>query len=136
MAGSFRARPLVALMTASALFLSSVPSTTYAALVSTDAVVAQAAPSAERGRVDEFLARQDVQAQMRTLGVSPDEARARVATLSDEEVHRIAGRINDMPAGGDALGVIVGAVVLIFIILLITDVTGLTKVFPWTRSAR
>mgnify|MGYP000908171250 CR=1 FL=1 len=136
MAGQSVRRGMVALVTAATLLLSSIPATTFAALVSTDEIIAASAARGDRARVAAFLAREDVQAQMRALGVSPDEAHARVAALSDAEVSRIAGHIDTMPAGGDALGVIIGAAVLVFIVLLITDIAGLTKVFPWTRSVR
>ena len=56
--------------------------------------------------------------------------------MSDDEVRRIAGEIKTLPAGGDGLGTIVGAAVTIFVILLITDILGLTKIFPFTRSVR
>jgi hypothetical protein len=105
-----------------------------AALVSTDRVTATATASAERDRVTAFLARDDVRAQLVTLGIAPDEAQARVAALSDAEVSRIAGRIDELPAGQGAVGAVVGAVLVIFIVLLVTDLLGLTKVFPFTRG--
>lgn len=105
-----------------------------AALVGTEAAHSAAAPSSDtRARVDAFLARTDVTSQLSRLGIAPDEARARVATLSDDELASIADRLDRMPAGGDALGTIVGAAVLVFIVLLITDILGLTKVFSFTR---
>jgi hypothetical protein len=36
------------------------------------------------------------------------------------------------PAGGG----IIGAIVLVFLVLLLTDILGFTKVFPFTRSVR
>jgi hypothetical protein len=105
-------------------------------MISTDEVIAEQEDGTARGRVDEFLARSEVRRELARFGVSPDEARQRVAALSDDEVRQLAGHLDDMPAGGDALGVIVGAALLIFIVLLITDIAGLTKVFPWTRSVR
>lgn len=131
-----RARAWVAAVTIAALFVTSVPLPAEAGLMSTDAVLAGTAATADRERVRQFLARDDVRAQMQSLGVSPDEAARRVDALSDEEVRRIAGRLDEMPAGGNALGIVIGAAVLIFIVLLITDIAGLTKVFPWTRSVR
>lgn len=122
----------IALLTAAALFVASLPA--QARLQSTDSVIV--AETSERARVEAFLARDDVAHQLRSMGVAPEEAQARVATLSDTEISRIAGHMDDVPAGGDALGVVVGAAVLIFIVLLITDIAGLTKVFPWTRSVR
>lgn len=131
-----RARFWVALATVAALFTTSLPHPAAAKLVSTDTILAAQAGNGDRERVREFLGRSDVQAQMSSLGVSPDEARSRIDALSDDEVRRIAGHLDEMPAGGNALGVVIGAAVLIFIVLLITDIAGLTKVFPWTRSVR
>ena len=81
-----------------------------------------------------FLGREDVRAQLKALGVSPDEAEARVAALSDAEIKRIAGHIDSLPAGQGAVGAIVGAAVLIFVLLVITDLVGLTHVFGFTRK--
>lgn len=113
-----------------------VPTVAQARMVSTDEVIAQLEGGSPRGRVDEFLTRTEVRRELARFGVSPDEARRRVAALSDEEVRQLAGHLDDVPAGGDALGLIVGTALLIFIVLLITDIAGLTKVFPWTRSVR
>ena len=52
--------------------------------------------------------------------------------MSDSEVAQLAGRIDQAPAGGDVLGILFT----VFIVLLVTDIMGLTKVFPFTRSVR
>ncbi|MDP4796263.1 MAG: PA2779 family protein, partial [Rhodospirillales bacterium] len=54
--------------------------------------------------------------------------------LSDAEVSKLAGQIKSSPAGQGALGAIIGALVLIFIVLLITDLLGFTSVFGFTRK--
>lgn len=131
-----RVRAWVVLATVAALFTTSLPVPVEARLMSTESVLATQAGAVDRERVREFLGRDDVRSQMESMGVSADEASRRVDALSDEEVRRIAGKLDEMPAGGNALGVIIGAAVLIFIVLLITDIAGLTKVFPWTRSVR
>ena len=102
-----------------------------AALVSTEQAIA--GEVAGRERVAAFLAREDVQAQMAALGVDPAEAARRVGGLSDTEVQRIAGELDRLPAGQSALGAVIGAALLIFIVLLITDLLGLTDVFPFVR---
>jgi len=104
------------------------PMPASAGIVTTDQIHA----SAERDRVRDFMAREDVRAQMQSYGVDTDTVRERVAAMTDEEVGELANRIDQMPAGGDVLGVIF----LVFIILLVTDILGLTKVFPFTRSVR
>jgi len=103
-----------------------------AGLVSTESVSA----AGSRDRIAVFLDRADVQSRLEGLGVSPSEVKARVAALSDAEAAQLAGRIDSLPAGGDAVGSILGVALLVFIILLITDILGLTKVFPFTRSVR
>jgi hypothetical protein len=65
-------------------------------------------------------------------GVTPQAALERVAAMSDAEVAQLAGRIEQAPAGGDVLGILFT----VFIVLLVTDIMGFTKVFPFTRSVR
>ena len=105
-----------------------VPLPASAGIVTTD----QVAASAQRERVRSFLDRQEVRAKLESLGVDANAAKARVDALTDQEANDLAARIDQMPAGGDVLGVIY----VLFIILLVTDILGLTKVFPFTRSVR
>lgn len=105
-----------------------------AALVTTQDVVADGSAAQDLEKVRTFLSRDDVQRELQALGVDPEEAKQRVASLSDEELSRIAGHIGDDPAGQGAVEAIVGAALLIFIILLITDLLGWTDVFPFVRA--
>lgn len=104
-----------------------------AAVIESEAVLGQADIGAMRDRVREFFARDDVARQMQSLGVSASEARKRVDAMTDDEVVRASGMLDRMPAGQDALGSVLGFALLVFIILLITDILGLTHVFPFTR---
>jgi hypothetical protein len=102
----------------------------------TDFIRGNADLSADRARVKAFLARDDVRREFVTLGVDPDEAARRVSAMTDNEIARIAQRLDELPAGEGVVGPIVGAVVLIFIVLLITDILCLTTVFNFTRCAQ
>jgi hypothetical protein len=104
--------------------------TAQAAMVSTDQVANRSDP--QRDRVISFLDRSDVRKVLEQQGVDPNEAKARVAAMTDDEVTRINGKLDQMPAGGDVIGVLF----LVFVILLVTDILGLTKVFPFTRPIR
>ena len=67
-------------------------------------------------------------------GVNYDEAIKRVASLSDMEVKNLSLQIDNAKAGGDfGIGGVLGAIVLIFLILLVTDILGFTKVYPFTK---
>ncbi|OGA20858.1 MAG: hypothetical protein A3I01_12265 [Betaproteobacteria bacterium RIFCSPLOWO2_02_FULL_65_24] len=79
-----------------------------------------------------FLDRAEVRAQLQSLGVDADSAVSRVDALTDDEAKDLAARIDQMPAGGNVLGVVLA----VFIILLITDILGFTRIFPFTRSIR
>lgn len=109
-----------------------------AALIGTDAVAAAQAPatrsgSESRALLNQALDRADVVQALQERGVDPAEARARVAALSDEQAQWMASQIDQAPAAGSD---ILGVLVFLFVLLLITDILGLTKVFPFTRSAR
>lgn len=106
----------------------------HAALVSTEQVAAQTAPvSAAHARLNAVLDRADLQAALQQHGVDVDQARARVAALTDDEASQLADQIDQAPAAGSD---ILGTLVFIFVLLLVTDILGLTKVFPFTRSVR
>jgi hypothetical protein len=125
----------VALMLAVVMFVTSMPlGVANAALVSTEQVLAGADGAADRARVLAFLDRAEVREQIVALGVDPNEAAARVSALSDAQVREIAGQLDQLPAGQSAIGVVVGAILIIFLVLLVTDLLGLTNVFPFVNS--
>lgn len=107
-----------------------------AEMIDTATIVTIAKQENDRARVMAFLDRQDVQLAMEQQGVVADEARQRVAALSDSEIMQIARAMDQLPAGGDGIGVVIGAAVLIFVILLITDIAGLTHVFSFVNHRR
>jgi hypothetical protein len=88
---------------------------------------------ADRAHIYSVLDREDVRTGLLAHGVAAAQVKARVAAMTDEEVAQLAGHIDSLPAGGaDVLGVLLT----VFIVLLITDILGFTKIFPFTRSIR
>lgn len=74
-----------------------------AEMVGTDeaaASVEPANPNADREKVRAFMQRPEVVKQLQKMGVSPDEAQARVGAMSDAEVRLVAGKLDMLPAGG------------------------------------
>lgn len=71
------------------------------------------------------LARDEVQQAMIQLGVDPQEAHLRVASMSDQELVQLEQQLDSLPAGGGFFGV-VGVV---FVVLLILELVGVTDVF-------
>jgi hypothetical protein len=103
-----------------------------AGLVGTDKVAVSAQSQPERERIRSFLDREDVRKELQAQGVDVNTAKARVDALTDEEVQKVAGKLDKMPAGGEIIGILFT----IFIVLLVTDILGFTKVFPFTRSIK
>ena len=101
--------------------------TAYADLVGTDeaaASVEPAKPDADREKIRAFMERPEVVEKLKAMGVSPDEAKARVGAMSDQEVHMIVSKLDMLPAGGRLsnndlllIVVIILAVVLLIIVL-------------------
>jgi hypothetical protein len=120
-------RVMIVLMTCMAM-----PLTANAAMVETDVVVDHALAEQGRAKIMAVMNREDVRAQLEMRGVTSEQAQARVDALTDDEAMQIAGKLDQLPAGGDILG----TAVFIFIILLVTDILGFTKIFPFTRSVR
>jgi len=104
-----------------------------AALIGTDQVTAAATAQDNRAHVSSVLNRPEIQAELEKFGIDKADAQARVAALSDEEVASVAHRLDELPAAGMSVA---GGLVLIFVILLVTDVIGWTHIFPFTSSAR
>lgn len=102
----------------------------HAGMVGTEAVVNAAQAQQDRERLYNALSRDDVQAQLLARGVDPAQVQARVDSLTDEEMQTLATNMDQLPAGGG----VVGALVLIFLVLLVTDLLGLTNVYPFVKK--
>ena len=130
--GKYIAAPLAVLL----VFWSAPLGVARAGMISTEDVLDPSTVDGPRGKVLNFLVRDDVRSHLRFLGVDPVEAASRVAGLTDVEIRDIAARIDDLPAGQDAFAAVLGAALLIFLVLLITDLLGLTHVFPFVKRSR
>lgn len=109
----------------------------HAELVATDQV-----ETVRQGRVParELLGslfdRADVRAELERRGVSADDAKARVNALSDDEAERLAARFDSLPAAGSGFETVLVVGLVVFLVLLVTDILGFTKVFSFTRPAK
>ncbi len=104
----------------------------FAAMVETEQTISNELAGQDRAKIMAFIDRDDVLAQLQQRGVTAGEAKARVNAMTNDEAHNIAGKLDQLPAGGSDF---LGALLFVFIVLLVTDILGFTKVFPFTRSA-
>jgi len=116
---------VVAALVALSIGTMGVAQSAAAAVVGTRAVMIQTERAAAVERVQEGLARADVRDQLIALGVEPEAAKSRVASLSDRELSYLDGRLSDLPAGAGVVEVIGIA----FVILLILELVGVIDIF-------
>ncbi len=131
-----QARRILTSVLISSIVFSGMAQAAPTALIGTEQVAATmqgAVRSEAHARLQATLDRADLAAMFQARGVSTDELRARVDALTDAEAQQMVAQIDQAPAGASD---IVGILFTIFIILLITDILGLTKVFPFTRAVR
>ena len=107
--------------------------TVQAAMIETETVLTLSKAQNLRRNLHKILERKDVQDMMMAQGIRPVEAKARVDSLSDAEVMQIADKMDQLPSGGDGIGVIVGAALIIFLVLLFTDIMGYTDIFTFVK---
>jgi|GEM_PF-459090 len=136
---STRCRPLAALIMSVVMIITSLPlSVAHAGMVSTKTIIDQQAPDAgtpaqslsSREQIRDLLTRDDVRAEMIALGITPAEAELRLASLTDQEVADIAGRLDQLPAG-EGLGTILIVIFIVFGVAVLLDALGLLNIFPF-----
>jgi hypothetical protein len=91
----------------------------HAGMISTGTAVSALVRSENRAKVQRFMQRHDVRAGFEKLGVNPDEAANRVSSMSDAEIQKISGAIDQNPAGGEPTIVIGLSTVLIVLLVLL-----------------
>ena len=97
----------------------------HAGVIGTDQYLTTIERQTNLDAVSKVLMRADVQQHLIHLGVAPEDAMERVAKLPDEDLAQMAAQMEELPAGGSLLAV----VGLVFVVLLILDLTGVTNVF-------
>jgi hypothetical protein len=130
-----KAQKVVAGFVALVFFLfSGVVVPAQAAMIGTAEILSAQDDDLARQKVNRFLEREDVVHHLQAWGVGAGEAQSRVDAMTQEEIRLLAAKIDQMPAGGDALGLIVLVSVVAFVTLIITDIIGVTDVFTFIKK--
>ena len=113
-----KAQPIAILMIILTMILS-VPHQAAAALVETETILEMSRGEEARATLKQFMARQDVRSAIVSQGVDPQEADARINSLTDAEVIQLADQIDQLPAAGDALGLLIAVLIIVILVLVI-----------------
>lgn len=125
-------RPIAAMLVACIWGLCAYIPTVQADMVSTEMLMQMEQANHERERLNALLERADVRAALAAQGVDAQQVESRVAYLTDEEVHALATQFDQLPAGAGALELIL----VVFLVLIITDLIGLTDIFTFIKKRR
>ena len=128
---------IISLFMATIMLLIAIPyQPLLAAMVPTEATIYQFKAQDARDHLKTLISRNDIKNALISQGIDPDEAKARVDSLSDSEVIEVADKIEQLPAGAGVFGAIIGAALIVFLVLLVTDLLGFTDVFPFVKSQK
>jgi hypothetical protein len=105
-----------------------------AAIIGTETMIDMARAQEARDHVNSILAREDVKAAFIAQGINPLEAKERVDTLSNAEIINLADQIDQLPAGGSTLETVLIIALIVFLVLLFTDLMGYTDIFPFVKK--
>jgi hypothetical protein len=98
-----------------------------AAIVTNDVVVSHMQQNNAKTELLQTINRSDVKEELLALGVNPANVEKRIDVMTHEEIAQLNQQIDELPAGGDVLGILL----VIFIVFVITDVIGATDIFPF-----
>lgn len=101
-----------------------------AAMVDNSQLIAESQQQITKQEVLSQLDRQDVQDRLVAMGVDMDDAKQRIDQMSEQELAQIAQDFEEMPAGSG----IIGALLVVFVVLVVTDMLGATDVFSFVHN--
>lgn len=113
-----------------AFFLGMITLPLQAAMVDNEQLIAQTQHSISKQEVLSQLERQDIQDKLVSLGVDMNDAKQRINQMTSEELAQMQQNIDEMPAGSG----IIGAILVVFIVLVVTDMLGATDVFGFVHN--
>lgn len=126
-------KPMACLLTFVFCYFNVLWTPAQAALVNTEQVVAVTENEQTREQLHALLDRADMRTQLEAWGVDPQEAQARVDTLTASELQELSNQMGEMPAGAGGLAVVAVVLLIAFLVILLTDILGYTNIFTFTR---
>ncbi len=105
----------------------------FAAMIGTETMIEASQGQEARTQIKQLLVREDIRQALTNQGIDPREAGARIDGLSDAEAIGVADKLDQLPAGSGALEVFLIVSLIVFIVLLITDIMGYTDIFPFVK---
>lgn len=85
-------------------------------MISTSMVLAETTRSQDEKNIRDYLQKSEVQNELIKQGISSDEATARLANLSEQEIRQLSNQVKEARAGGDILVAVLLVVLIIYFV--------------------
>lgn len=118
-------RRIITFLASLSLLFTTLAGGVNAAMVGTGTAVNNEQRGEQISEINAWLSQDQVRSQLVAMGVDPENATERVASMTSEELRVLHGEIQDLPAGAGLVEVIG----LVFIVLLILELVGVTDIF-------
>jgi outer membrane protein OmpA-like peptidoglycan-associated protein len=127
-------KPAAIILAFHMLILSGLFQSVSAAMISTESIIHVDRGQSPRDYLNNLFTREEIEAILISHGIDPQEARDRIDNLSDDEIAKLVHEIDQLPAGEGFFEAFIIVVFLVFVILLVTDISGYTDVFPFVNK--
>lgn len=75
--------------------------------------------SADLRMVQKFLEMKMVRERLKELGLTQEEIQSRMDQVSDQQLHQLALRLDDLTVAGDGAGIIIGLLVIAILVVIL-----------------
>ncbi|MCX7857231.1 MAG: PA2779 family protein [Deltaproteobacteria bacterium] len=79
-------------------------------------------------KIKNVLEMKIVAEKLKAYGLSPEEVKAKLSEMSPEQIHMLAQASNNLLAGGDGIGFVIGVLVIVLLVLVILKLLNKTIV--------
>ncbi len=124
------ARKYIVWYLAAAMFVLGIVPRLEAAFVPSQVIgVTPADRLSDEQAIQSILENKLVQQRLRDLGYTVEEIQGRLSQLSDQQIHAVAQKLDDLRVGQDSgLGIVIAVLVIIVLVILIINLTTGRKV--------
>jgi hypothetical protein len=108
-----------------AIFIIGIVSKVDAGFVTSNPVALSAIDrEADLTKIQNVLETKMVADRLEKLGFTKDEINSRLQQLSDQQIHQLALKLDELKVGGDGLGVVIALLVIVILVIIILQLTG------------
>jgi hypothetical protein len=75
-------------------------------------------------KIQKVLETKMIKERLENLGFTQEEIKNRLEQLSDQQIHQLALKLDELKVGGDGLGVVIALLVIVILVIVILQLTG------------